>query len=91
MTHFFPFSFQNLGLAVFPQIVGAIGDANTKNGHEVRGYALQLVFFVIVALVAAVLVCFYYYYLKDSFPLSFFFFNFLSFSPLPLVLWKHLP
>uniref|UniRef100_A0A7S4N5T0 Lysosomal dipeptide transporter MFSD1 n=1 Tax=Paramoeba aestuarina TaxID=180227 RepID=A0A7S4N5T0_9EUKA len=44
-------SIQNLGLAVFPQIVGAIGDSNPGT----RGYALQLVFFVFVALLSAIL------------------------------------
>mmetsp|Transcript_1750 Transcript_1750/g.4773 ORF Transcript_1750/g.4773 Transcript_1750/m.4773 type:complete len:540 (+) Transcript_1750:270-1889(+) len=42
---------QNLGLAVFPQIVGSLGD----NFPGKRGYVYQLMFFIFVALVAALL------------------------------------
>lgn len=44
---------QNLGLAVFPQIIGAIGDNATKSGRMKRGYAIKLSFFIILALLAA--------------------------------------
>eukprot|EP00008_Paramoeba_atlantica_P009366 CAMPEP_0201489330 /NCGR_PEP_ID=MMETSP0151_2-20130828/22109_1 /ASSEMBLY_ACC=CAM_ASM_000257 /TAXON_ID=200890 /ORGANISM="Paramoeba atlantica, Strain 621/1 / CCAP 1560/9" /LENGTH=507 /DNA_ID=CAMNT_0047874885 /DNA_START=44 /DNA_END=1567 /DNA_ORIENTATION=+ len=43
-------SIQNLGLAVFPTIVGALSG---KSG--VRGYVYQLMFFIFVAFVAAIL------------------------------------